>query len=207
MVQSTEPCLVTLPQTYHSSEFSSQNSIKPSVPTIPLHSYRRHPVSFLMNFTSKISRRRYWKVRSVCTFALSFKIQPWGKDIFIILLYWDLILSSLSTVHLCVPPLNITNLPYNQPALLWDFNSVTVSTFVTIIGIFNAFSTTSKHYSNCLSNFNCFPGSVDTFINIICMLCWLQYGLVAHEQRVQWQYILVIFHLFCNYVFLTLIRK
>lgn len=35
MVQSTEPHLVTLAQTYHSSEFSSQNSVKLSVPHNP----------------------------------------------------------------------------------------------------------------------------------------------------------------------------
>lgn len=121
--------------------------------------------------------------------------------------YWGLRLSSLSTVHLCASSLNITKLPYNQSASLWDFNSVTVSSFVTIIGIFNAFPMTSKHYSNCLWNFNCLTGSVAIFINIICMLHWLQYGLAAHELRVQWQCILVIFHLFCNYMFLTLTRK
>lgn len=129
------------------------------------------------------------------------------KRHFVPLPYWGLRLSSLSTVHLCASSLNITKLPYNQSASLWDFNSVTVSSFVTIIGIFNAFPMTSKHYSNCLWNFNCLTGSVAIFINIICMLHWLQYGLAAHELRVQWQCILVIFHLFCNYMFLTLTRK
>lgn len=98
-------------------------------------------------------------------------------------------------------------LPYNQSASPWDFNSVTTSSFVTIMGIFNVFSMTSKHYSNCLWDFNCLTVSVDIFINIICMLHWLQYGLAAQELRVQWQDIVVIFHLFCNYMFLTLTRK